>query len=332
VSLSLAHLTRRPIALSDAAALSKLLNAIEVVDVFGEYYSEEDAADQINAPTLDLERGTIGVFDGEVMVGYSSAAHKPQAKGVHRVVLSGGVHPEYRRRGLGTELLTAGIACAKALHAIHHPSLRLAVDVQNNAHNVAALACYRAAGMTPSRSSSHMRHPLGAAVPGVALPKGYAIEAYTADNDSDFFAVSNEAFLESRGGVPQPLEKWRGLLGWQAFRPGLSFLLRETGGDTSDTGTGTGTAAGMLLAFSWDADTEATGVRDLQFMHIGTRPGHRGRGVASALLSHALRAARDAGFDRASLDVDTDSRGAAGLYERAGFTVARTEVVHTLTP
>ncbi|MET8575948.1 GNAT family N-acetyltransferase [Streptomyces sp. NPDC005012] len=329
MSPSSAHLTRRPIALSDAAALSKLLNAIEVVDVFGEYYSEADAAEQITAPVLDLERGTIGVFDGEAMVGYSSAAHKQRAEGVHRVTLSGGVHPEYRQRGLGTELLAAGIACAKALHAIHHPGLELAVDVQNNVRNAGALACYRAAGMTPSRSSSHMRHPLGAAVVDTAVPEGYAIEAYTEDNDSDFFAVSNEAFLQRRGGVPQSLEQWRGLLGWQAFRPALSFLLRGTGGDT---GIGIGTGVGMLLAFSWDADTEATGVRDLHLMRVGTRPACRRRGVASALLSHALRAARDAGFDRVSLDVDTDSREAVGLFERVGFTVARTEVVYTLTP
>ncbi|QNP66741.1 hypothetical protein [Streptomyces genisteinicus] len=49
-----ARLVRRPITPADAPALAELLNAIEVVDVFGEYYSTEDAADQINAPLLDL--------------------------------------------------------------------------------------------------------------------------------------------------------------------------------------------------------------------------------------------------------------------------------------
>ncbi|MER5479129.1 GNAT family N-acetyltransferase [Streptomyces sp. NPDC002734] len=317
-----AHLTTRPIAPSDAAALSELLNAIEAVDVFGEYYSEEDAAEQINAPLLDLERGTVGLFDGDLMVGYSSAAHKPLAEGVHRVNLSGGVHPDHRRRGLGTGLLAAGIACAKTLHALHHPGLPLAVDVRNNTRNAGALACYRAAGMTRSSSSSHLRHPLGAGIADVPLPEGHTVEAYTAGNDADFSLANDEAFLESRGGgVPMPPERWRELLGWQAFRPDLSFLLRDPAG----------AAAGMLLVFSWDADTEATGVRDAQVLRIGTRPGHRGRGVASALLGHALRAARDAGFDRVSLDAEADAPAAANaLFARVGFTVARTEVVHTL--
>ncbi|MFD0431575.1 GNAT family N-acetyltransferase [Streptomyces zhihengii] len=56
-------------------------------------------------------------------------------------------------------------------------------------------------------------------------------------------------------------------------------------------------------------------------------PARRGR----ALISRAPRAARDAGFDRASIEVDTDGpTGPHGLYERAGFTVARTEVRYTL--
>ncbi|TXS54172.1 GNAT family N-acetyltransferase [Streptomyces sp. t39] len=322
MTVDLAGLTRRPIAPKDAAALAELLNAIEAVDTFGEYYSEEDAADQINAPLLDLDRGTVGVFDGGTMVGYSSAAHRPLAEGVHRVIVSGGVHPDHRRRGLGAELLAAGTASAKALHALHHPGLPLAVDVQNNARNDGALACYRAAGMTPVRWYSHLRHPLGAAVVEVTTPDGLALEGYSADNDAEFLAVRNEAFLDRWAGAPTQPEQWRALLGWPAFRPDLSFLLRDAG---------SGTAAGVLLTFSWDADTRATGVRDAHVMTLATRRAYRRRGVATALVHRALRSARDDGFDRVSVETDADSpAGGNGLYERAGFTVARTEVRYTL--
>jgi len=323
VLLDLASLTRRPIAPKDAAALSDLLNAIEAVDVFGEYYSADDAAEQINAPLLDLERGTVGVFDGDRMVGYSSAAHMPRAEGVHRVVVSGGVRPDCRRQGLGAELLRAGIASARTLHAIHHPDLPLAVDVLNNALNEGALACYRGAGMTPFRSVWQMQHPLGAAVVGAPLPEGLVVEGYSADNDAEFFEVGNEAYLERRGGVPMPLEQWRGYIAWQAFRPDLSFLLRDTRG---------GEAVGMVLAFSWDADTRATGVRDVQLQRIGVRPGYRRRGAASALIGHTLRAAEARGLDRASVEVDDDGLSRpGGLFGRAGFSVARTEVGYTLS-
>lgn len=102
-------------------------------------------------------------------------------------------------------------------------------------------------------------------------------------------ALGNETVLDRWGGVPMPPEQWRAFLGWSAFRPDLSFPLRD-----ADSGA----AVGMLLTYSWDADTAATG-----------------------------------GFDRASVEVDADSpEGANGLYERAGFTVARTEVRCTLAP
>ncbi|QKW30356.1 GNAT family N-acetyltransferase [Streptomyces seoulensis] len=271
MTVDAAELVRRPIAPGDAASLAELLNAIEVVDVFGEYYSEEDAADQINAPTLDLARGTVGVFDGDRMAGYSSAAHKKHVEDVHRVTVSGGVHPRYRRRGLGAELLAAGIASAKALHALHHPGLPLAVDAQNNALNEGAHACYRAAGMTPVRWYAHLRHPLGASVADAPLPDGLVVEGYSADNDADFLALGNETVLDRWGGVPMPPEQWRAFLGWSAFRPDLSFLLRD-----ADSGA----AVGMLLTCSWDADTAATGVRDAHLPRIGTRHAWRRRGVA----------------------------------------------------
>jgi ribosomal protein S18 acetylase RimI-like enzyme len=298
--------------------LAELLNAIEVVDDFGEYYSEEDATDQINDPVLDLERGTVGVFDGDRMVGYSSAAHKVHVEDVHRVTVSGGVHPEYRRSGLGTELLAAGIASAKALHAIHHPGLPLAVDAQNNTRNDGARACYQAAGLVPARWYSHLRHPLGSAVVDVPTPDGLVLESHSDENDTEFYAVWNDHW----DGAPVALEQWRAFLGWSAFRPELSFLLRDV-----DSGTG----AGMLLAFSWDADTAATGVRDAHVKRIGTRRAYRARGVTGALVGHVLRAARDAGFDGVGVEVDADSAtGSNDLYERAGFLVNRTEVRYSL--
>lgn len=49
--------------------------------------------------------------------------YRPTAAEVHRVFLDGGVHPGYRRQGIGTQLVQAGTAAAKTLHALHHPTL-----------------------------------------------------------------------------------------------------------------------------------------------------------------------------------------------------------------
>jgi ribosomal protein S18 acetylase RimI-like enzyme len=52
---------------------------------------------------------------------------------------------------------------------------------------------------------------------------------------------------------------------------------------------------------------------------VGVVAGERGRGVGTALLHALLESARDAGFERISLSVESDNP-AVRLYERAGFT------------
>ena len=65
---------------------------------------------------------------------------------------------------------------------------------------------------------------------------------------------------------------------------------------------------------------------------VGTRREYRGRGLAGTLLSHALHEYRGAGFDEASLDVDSENpTGALGIYERAGFEVERQFTVYAAT-
>ena len=55
----------------------------------------------------------------------------------------------------------------------------------------------------------------------------------------------------------------------------------------------------------------------------------RGKRIAAALLARALDSYRDAGFDRAVLDVDSDSpTGAVGLYARMGFVPTTRRVIY----
>ncbi|PSL56196.1 ribosomal protein S18 acetylase RimI-like enzyme [Saccharothrix carnea] len=305
-------LTWRPLTREDAEASADLLNAIETVDRIGENYTAEDTLQELVDPYADLARASLAAFDGDVMVGFMKVRHKPVAQDVHRVFLDGGVHPDHRRRGVGAALVDAGVAAAKVVHALHHPALKLVVDVHKAEHIAGLADLVRSRGFAPVRYFQRLEHPLGDALGDAAIPEGLRVEPWSARNDEDFRSVRNESYQDYWGAVPMPVDSWQNKITNQTFRPEVSFLLR----DAAD-----GAPVGVLVTLCWDADSAATGVRDAHFMLVGTVRAYRKRGVAGALVGHALRAAAEQGYDRASVSVDSASpSGASGIFARAGFT------------
>jgi mycothiol synthase len=312
------NLIWRPMAVSDGAAMADLLNAIDAEDHVWGQYTVEDATEELDSPVDDLPTSTLAVFDGATMLGFSAVHYKPTAEIVHRVQAAGAVRPSHRRQGLGTKFMRHGLASAEALHALHHPTLQLVVESIYGEHVHGAVALYRAAGMTATKWSRHMRHSLGTAIPDAPIPDGLRIEGYTPETDEEFLEVRNDAVRDDFSRSQLSAEEWKVSVVNASFRPELSFLLRDVE---------TGTAAGVLMVVSWEAETVATGIRDAYFRVISTRPAYEERGVAEALISHTLRAAQEQGYGRASLRVDADSsRKELGMYERAGFVTQDTQV------
>jgi ribosomal protein S18 acetylase RimI-like enzyme len=56
--------------------------------------------------------------------------------------------------------------------------------------------------------------------------------------------------------------------------------------------------------------------------HVASLPAHRGRGLAQALIQHALAAGKAAGFERASITFLIGNEAAERCYAKAGFVFA----------
>jgi ribosomal-protein-alanine N-acetyltransferase len=63
-------------------------------------------------------------------------------------------------------------------------------------------------------------------------------------------------------------------------------------------------------------------IDEVHINNLAVRPEHRGRGLGSALLVHALEEGERQGAPRATLEVRRSNEAARRLYERAGFRVA----------
>jgi len=293
------------------------------VDQTGDVFGEEDLLETFREPGRDYPRGSTCVHDGDLMVGYGCLA-RGSADQVHQMSLFGGVHPAYRRQGIGGRLLDWAELAAVPLHKERYPALPLSISGWCAAGDSGASALYASRGFRPARWFHLMGADLttgdlttgdlttgGLSAP---VPAGVHIVAFAAELAEDARLLRNEAFGQ---GDQMALDEWAHFLSYDSFRPAFSYLACD-GAEP----------VGVLIAREYDAYTELTGVLDLYIAEVATRSSARNRGIASALLCRALADARSAGFTAASLTVSADSpTGAFGLYQRAGFAIRTTSVM-----
>ena len=311
-------LDRRPLTPDDAGAWAALWTAIEDADGGDAYLSEDDLRQEFGDPGRDHARGSTAIYDGDTMVGYGLLTCRSTADPVHDMRYSGGVHPAYRGRGLGGELLAWAEQAAVSLHEDRHPGRPLALSSGCLSGNAAAVALHQAKGYQAVRWFHAMLRDLSAPLPPAAVPAGVRIAGYAPDRAEDARLVRNESFRDHWGSTETSAQSWAHVLARGAFRPALSFLAYE-GPEP----------LGVLISHEYDAYRARTGRRELYIAVVGTRATGRKRGIATALLATALSAARAEGYDQASLGVDADSlTGAVRLYERVGFTVDNTWISH----
>ena len=309
-----AELSWRPLERTAVKDWARLLDAIEAVDKEEEIIGEDDLAEEFDDPNHDFERGSIAAYHGPDMVGYGVLIARSTAQDMHNMWLSAGVHPEYRRRGIGSRLLDWAERAASSVHRERFPALRLTLSGRALTRDAGAEALLSGRGYQPSRWFHAMTCDISDGVKSVPDPDGVRITGFTNASAGDALLVRNEAFRDHYDSTDQTPESWAHFLSFRAFRPGFSFLA-YSGNEP----------VGMIIGHEYDAFNEAMGVRDLYIALVATRRGWRGQGIAAALLARALSTARADGVTSAALSVDADSlTGAVGVYERVGFSVHHT--------
>ncbi len=312
------ELTRRPLRRDDIPACLELLAAAEAVDRTGENFDADDLAHEFDDPAVVAESDTLAMLDGTRLVAYAVVAGTAQPGDVHHVRLPGTVHPQFRRRGIGRVLLGWQLARGAALHTEHHPGRTGRLEMWVPDHVPGAVALARSAGLAPARHWFEMDRDL-AAPPPVA-PTPLRLVPYDAARDDEVRVARNDAFADHYGSSPRDEAGWRQhYTGSPGFRPELSLLALDRD-----------EIASLLLSHVYPADIAATGIREVWIGTLGTRPAHRGRGAASALLAAGLSRYREAGYQRAALGVDAaNPTGAVRIYERVGFRTVRTATTWT---
>jgi ribosomal protein S18 acetylase RimI-like enzyme len=291
-------LTAAPYTADDLDAVFAVAAAQQQHDIGRVDVERADFAADWGRPSFDFATMTMGVYDpsqGDRLVAFGEliGANRGEA----------GVHPEYRRRGIGTALAHWMESAARdhGYTAIGGPQPQGSAGDQ----------LLEKLGYHVRWTSWVLQLPEGAAVPHRALPPGYAVRAATPDDYEAVWHVVEDAFLEWSVREREPYDDF---LAVTVRRPGHEpWMLRVV---TDPAGEVVGTA---MLVMAGDPVVEG------YIERLAVRKDQRGQGLAQALLVDAFEQGRQHGAPRSGLS--TDSRtGALSLYEKVGMVVVDTWV------
>ncbi len=282
----------RPLVHEDAAAVVAVMAAQELEDVGAVVIEEADIVADWQRPGADIANGTLGVFDGDRLVGYAEVGSGERGDAA--------VHPAYRGRGIGTAL--AGWMQARA-RELGRPVIGMPVPQGSPGDRLLTRLGYHVRW-----TSWVLQVPEGAGIPDRQVPDGYALRAAVQGEYQACFTVVEDAFLEWSRRERETFQEWAcGTVRRPGFEP---WMMRVV---TDPHGAVVGVAVVLL------ADEGAEGFVD----QLAVRGDQRGRGLAQAMLVDAFRQARARGARRSTLS--TDSRtGALGLYEKVGMVITST--------
>jgi mycothiol synthase len=241
-------------------------------------------------------------LDGDEVAGYLNLTADPA---MAELV----VHPDARRRGIGSAMARTGLAEGGA-------------DTRVWAHGnlEAARATAAALGLVVARELLQMRRPL-TDLPPVTIPDGVRLTTYTGPaDDAELLRVNNAAFAwhpEQGGWTDVEIAERRGEP-W--FDPAGLFMAVDEQTD-------------KLLGFHWTKVHTA----DLGEVYVvGVDPAAQGRGIGGTLtlvgLHHLADRLSESEQPVVMLYVEADNSAAVKTYQRLGFDVANVDAAYAVRP
>jgi len=241
------------------------------------------------------------------------------ASGVRRVVrdkvptyeIWGSVDPIFRRRGLGTCLMSWSLDHARIRASREDPDGRVALATFAEDTETGHRAIIAAAGLEPVRHFFLMRRTRLDEIPDVPLPDGLEIRPVSPDQHRTIFDAETEAFRDHWGQREMTESDYNATFGRSELDTDLWVV--AWAGDR---------VAGVVQNWVWPEENVRLDTRRGWLEHISVRRPWRRRGLARAMTSASLVKLREAGLDEAMLGVDSENpNGALGLYEGLGFEV-----------
>ena len=285
-------LTSRPLVPGDLDAVFVVFSEAELADTGKPGIEVEDIEGDWARTNFDLSSQSVGVFEGERLVGTAEVADGRRADAA--------VLPSHQGRGIGSWLARWSEEQAKRDGGT--------LVGQSRFGGSPGETLLRGRGYETLWTSWVLELSPEKEVTEQPLPQGYSIRGLVPGQDDHIaYQVVEDAFNEWPNRNPQTFDDWSvRLLRRRGFEPWQMRLAIDHSNEV------VGVAA-LLIDSAGQAYIDQLAVRGDQ----------RGLGLARALMADAFRLGREKGAVRFGLS--TDSRtGALGLYEKVGMHVTQT--------
>ena len=288
-------LTSRTLTQDDAQAVFEVAAAQEKADIGRAEIELADIISDWSRPSWDVATHTIGVFDGDRMVAYGEITSQDRGDAA--------VHPDYRRRGIGTAVAGWLQQAVKRLGGSGYGT--------PTPEGSAGDRLLEKLGYRVRWTSWVLDLPAGAQIQHRDLPEGYSVRAAEPSEYAAVHDVIEDAFLEWSARDRQSYEDFEAsVLGRPGFEPWNLRVVIDPSGDV----------VGVALVLMFEDVTAESPQKEAFIDRLAVRKDQRHRGLAQALLVDAFAEGRARGAVRQALS--TDSRtGALSLYEKVGMQV-----------
>jgi mycothiol synthase len=305
-----AGISWRPAIADDLDAIAVVVREIGLVDHPNYVESKEEVEEILTFSWIDHSRDTRVAVDVDgTIVAYGVVELSPAAEDFVRSTLHGGVAPHARGRGIGRELLAWQEQ--RALQQLASSELTLPGWIQLYADDRAAASVrlIERAGFKAVRWFRGMDRLLDEDIPSIALAHGLELRQLSPELAEQAWIAKNDSFRDHWGSQSTPREAWDAMMAMEVMRFDLSWVAVD--GDR---------IAGLVLTFVNEDDWELAGYSSGYIGLVGVIRDWRRKGIAPALLATAMQSFRQAGLERACLDVDSENpSGADSLYTGMGF-------------
>jgi mycothiol synthase len=299
---------------SDLPAFVDLFRAANQADRIDERTTLDGMRNWVGHPSRTFDAGrdvVVASVDGQP-IAYGWTSWVDTSDGMREYSTRGHVHPDWRRRGIGSAILRHNEMRQREIAAEHETDRPRVYSAFAQERRLGAVALLERNGYRPVRYFFDMVRPNLDDIRVPEFPPGIEIRPVSGRGQlRQLFDADVEAFLDHWGGFDASDESFEQWVTDPEYDPTL-FVVAWDGDQI----------AGAVTNVIQVAENQELGRRRGLLDSVFVRRPWRGRGLGAALVGYSLQLLRERGMDSAWLGVDADNpNGALRLYQNAGFEV-----------